>query len=146
MTLAFGAELSPAWIELGSLGVGSGGHDTALLEAVVDVRRHALQSQTGARSDDMALFAELTERWQTDTRLSSSVAEMAMHPAYQRIIGMGRRAVPLILRELERRPHHWFWALAAITGERPVPPGDYGQVRKMTEAWLRWGKSNGLLR
>ena len=102
--------------------------------------------EIGASDEDVALFAELTKQWQSETRLSSSPAEMAMHPAYQRIIGMGRRAVPLILRELQRSPHHWFWALAAITGEDPVPRQDRGRVSRMTEVWLQWGRSKGLLR
>lgn len=60
---------------------------------------------------------------------------MAMHPAYQQIIGMGREAVPLILRDLQRRPDHWCWALAHITGEDPVPA-------EVAEAWLDWGRQN----
>ena len=62
-------------------------------------------------------FFELANRWRDETALLSSVTRTAMHPAYQRIIGMGPAAVPLILRELEQRPDHWFWALTAITGE-----------------------------
>jgi hypothetical protein len=42
------------------------------------------------------------------------------HPAYQRIIEMGQPVMPLIFRELEREPDHWFWALQSITGENPV--------------------------
>lgn len=45
--------------------------------------------------------------------------EMAMHPAYQRIIGLGPEVAPLLLRELERQPDHWFWALKALTGADP---------------------------
>jgi hypothetical protein len=70
---------------------------------------------------------------------------MAMHPAYQQIIGMGREVVPLILRELEREPDHWFWALKAITGEDPVPEQHRGRVRAMADAWIRWGREHGLL-
>lgn len=67
-----------------------------------------------------------------------------MHPAYQRIIGMGPAALPLILREMERRPDHWFWALQAITGTDPVTVGARGNMRGMAAAWVAWGKDNGL--
>lgn len=67
---------------------------------------------------------------------------ISMHPAYQKIIGMGELALPLIMRELRTRPNHWFWALKAITGEDPVPPQYRGQVRKMAAAWLDWWKEN----
>ena len=67
---------------------------------------------------------------------------MAMHPAYQQIIGMGTPALPLIFQELQREPDHWFWALGAITGENPVPEEDAGDLDAMTDAWLSWGSTN----
>ncbi len=74
----------------------------------------------------------------------SSTTGRAMHPAYQQIIGMGKEAIPLLLRGLDQQePEHWFWALAAITGEDPVPPGDRGNVRRIADAWLRWGRQQG---
>lgn len=66
-----------------------------------------------------------------------------MHPAYQRIIGMGDAAVPLILQELERSPDHWFWALNAITGADPVPESRRGVMSEMVKAWLEWGVQHG---
>jgi hypothetical protein len=90
-----------------------------------------------------ALFAELTEQWKRETRLLSSTSAIAMHPSYQRIIGLGPQVVPLILAEMQREPGHWFWALAALTGENPVPPADRGRVAPMTDAWLKWGRENG---
>jgi hypothetical protein len=66
-----------------------------------------------------------------------------MHPAYQRIIGLGPQVIPLILGELAKQPEQWFWALAALTGEDPVPVADKGRVRAMAGAWLKWGRENG---
>jgi hypothetical protein len=90
-------------------------------------------------------FSELAEGWRQEIAIYSSVSKKALHPAYQRIIGMGPAAIPLILRELERRPEHWFWALTAITGVDPVPPEDAGNVRKMADAWLALGREQGYL-
>jgi hypothetical protein len=56
---------------------------------------------------------------------------------------MGSRVVPLILRDLRRKPDHWFWALAAITGEEPIPPEDAGNMQRMAQAWLRLGQERG---
>ena len=69
----------------------------------------------------------------------------AMLTPYQRIIGIGMPAVPLILRELEREPHHWFWALEAITEQNPVPAEALGKTNDMARAWLDWGKRQGLI-
>jgi hypothetical protein len=68
---------------------------------------------------------------------------MAMCPSYQRIIGMGPTVTPLLLRELERDPDYWFWALKAITGTDPVPAASRGKVREMARYWLDWGKGRG---
>ena len=86
----------------------------------------------------------MVRTWKLDVGPLSSVTEMAMHPAYQQIIGLGREAVPLLLRELEREPDHWFWALKAITGVDPVEPTQRGRVKEMAQAWLEWGKKEKL--
>lgn len=91
-------------------------------------------------------FERLAAEWGEETGMLSSVREKAMHPAYQRIIGMGWEAVPLMLGELAREPDHWFWALRAITGANPVPPDDRGKVKKMAEAWVAWGRDQGHLK
>jgi hypothetical protein len=90
-------------------------------------------------------FQALLRQWKADVGPLSSVTEMAMHPAYQRIIGLGREAVPLLLRELAKEPDHWFWALKAITGVDPVEPAHRGRVKDMADAWLLWGKEQRLL-
>lgn len=88
-------------------------------------------------------FEALARQWRTDTRFASSTTEIAMHPAYQRIIGLGPAAVPFILAELRREPGPWFWALAAISGADPVPQADRGKLDRMTQAWLAWGEAHG---
>lgn len=88
-------------------------------------------------------FQRLTLKWKSERRGSSSTATLAMHPAYQQIIGMGEDAVPLILADLQRGVDHWFWALKAITRENPVPDEDRGNLKKMAAAWLDWGRAKG---
>ncbi len=88
-------------------------------------------------------FLQLAEQWRRETGMLSVVSKMVIHPAYQRIIGMGQPVVPLLLRELEREPDHWFWALQAITGENPVQPAQRGNLEEMAAAWLGWGREHG---
>ena len=90
-------------------------------------------------------FRRLAAAWKKESRHLSNTAQMAMLPSYQRIIGMGPLAVPLILEELQREPGQWFWALEAITEENPVPPDYAGKVRETAQAWIDWGKQQGLL-
>ncbi|MBI4833755.1 MAG: hypothetical protein HY811_02890 [Planctomycetes bacterium] len=87
-------------------------------------------------------FYGLSSEWQKDVKHFSSVTEMALHPAYQQIIGLGKDVLPLILNELTQQSSHWFWALKAITGIDPVPTNQRGNIRQMTQAWLLWAKEN----
>jgi hypothetical protein len=98
-----------------------------------------------AGEEEHVRFRALAERWKSETAHQSNVAKRALHPAYQEIIGMGERAVPLLLAELQREPDDWFWALHAITGANPVPPADRGDLRATAEAWLRWAREKGYL-
>ncbi len=86
-----------------------------------------------------ARFDRLAGEWKKQSRFLSNTAQMAMLRPYQRIIGMGPEAVPLILDELRREPDHWFWALESITEQNPVPPEAMGKVRQMAQAWVAWG-------
>jgi hypothetical protein len=95
--------------------------------------------------DTRERFQRLAREWKEQARYMSNTAQMAMLGSYQRIIGMGWDAVPLILEELQREPRQWFWALEAITEENPVPEEAAGKVRQMAEAWIEWGKKQGYI-
>ena len=94
-------------------------------------------------SSTKMMFNELSATWREESAFCSTLLEMATRPSYQRIIGMGRSAIPHILAALEQQPDHWFWALKAITGEDPVSREDRGNLQRMTQAWLIWGARNG---
>ncbi|MCH8922481.1 MAG: hypothetical protein IIA67_04965 [Planctomycetes bacterium] len=90
-------------------------------------------------------FDRLATQWKNERGCTSDVTEMSTHPAYQEIIGMGPVAIPWLLRELESDPDHWFWALRSITGENPIPDDCRGDMTKMVDAWLSWGRREGHL-
>jgi hypothetical protein len=96
-------------------------------------------------ADIRDVFEDLKTDWKSKSRYMSNSAQMATLWPYQQIIGMGRPALPLILRELQRETDHWFWALEAISGENPVPLDQSGQVENMARAWIEWGKQRGLI-
>ena len=100
---------------------------------------------TESPTDTANRFQRLAAEWKGKSRYMSNTAQMAILPSYQRIIGMGMDAVPLILKELEREPDQWFWALEAITEADPVPAEAKGKVALMAQAWIEWGKQRGLL-
>ena len=88
-----------------------------------------------------AEFRALAEKWHKDTRHSSSLRKMIAHPAYRRVIGIGRNVLPLLFKELSEHPDHWLVALNAITREDPAPVGStFGEA---VTAWLAWGRERG---
>jgi hypothetical protein len=88
-------------------------------------------------------FRRLEATWLAEAGYSSSSTVLRGHPAFQEIINLGQAIVPLMLRDLEERPRLWVWALPRITGADPVPVCDRGNITKMSEAWLRWGREHG---
>jgi hypothetical protein len=90
-----------------------------------------------------ARFDALVEAWLKETRTVSSFRELAEHPAYRAIIGMGTDVVPLILRDLEREPKYWGPALRELTGAQPVPKEHAGKVRQIAADWIAWAKEHG---
>jgi hypothetical protein len=102
-----------------------------------DLARRAQKAKTADR------FQQLAAEWRKAVAPLSSVTKITEHPAYQEIISLGEDAVPLMLRELERQPDHWFAALHALTGADPVPREDRGRMDRMAVHWVRWGKEHG---
>jgi hypothetical protein len=79
--------------------------------------------------------------WQRETQLLSF--HKKDHPAYQRIVAMGRTAIPFILDELRKEPSWIVIALFDITGENPALPGHAGRLNELTNDWLEWAQQNG---
>jgi hypothetical protein len=82
--------------------------------------------------------------WKTATMFTSSTTEMINHPAYLQIIALGKKAVPLLLRDMQQTSNHWFEALHSITGINPVPKEHRGKIQLMISDWLKWAKDNNI--
>ncbi|MEH1942661.1 MAG: hypothetical protein V7L01_20930 [Nostoc sp.] len=122
------------------------GDNLLFLKSAKD-RKYALErsrySFVSRQIDLEITFTALVNQWRQENRGVSSTNQMSMHPAYQQIIGMGEAAIPLLLRELEKKTGRWFWALKSITREDPVPSEHRGNTKEMTKAWLDWGRQRG---
>jgi hypothetical protein len=110
-----------------------------LVNEVVDWAKEARDAKV------VEVFHSLVAEWKAAVAHLSSTTARVQHPAYQKIIALGKPAVPLLLHELQERPNHWFAALRALTGADPVAPADRGKIDSMTDAWIRWGKAHGYL-
>ena len=90
-------------------------------------------------------FRNLAQQWRNERGTSSSVTWITSRPSYLRIIALGEQCVPYILKELQKRPDHWFTALRAITQDNPVAEQHRGNMRAMAADWINWGISKGYI-
>jgi GAF domain-containing protein len=91
-----------------------------------------------------ARFNALAAKWKVDTQTSLLMTQKCTDPSYQRIIGMGQQILPLLLNKIsEPSGEDWFWALSAITDENPIKLEHRGIIDKITEDWIKWGRSQG---
>ena len=81
-------------------------------------------------------FDSLAQTWRRETGHYSLLQQKILHPAYQQIIGMGERALPSLIKALDYKPSHWFWALRAITRNNPAERSE--TVGEAVNAWRNW--------
>ena len=90
-------------------------------------------------------FLRLADEWKSETAGLSSPRAIAGHPAYQKIIAMGKPVLPLIFRDMESNGGWWYPALRTLTGANPVPEQAKGEPPLNDEYWLRWAQENGYI-
>lgn len=106
--------------------------------------REALAEQTRLKEDLEIRFRELAEQWYMDTMPLSSYIEKILHPAYQKILVLGKGVVPFIMDEIRDMPNDWFWALRMLTDvDDPVTSEEAGNMQAMANAWLHWWDKEG---
>lgn len=118
---------------------------TSRLTQIRQLIRITLRNLGDAADGDREKFRFCVAEWKAGRGPSSKIRDLAMHGAYQQIIGMGEMAVPLLLEEMRDRPDQWTWALRAITGTDPVPRESKGKLREMAAAWVAWGTEQGYI-
>ena len=97
-----------------------------------------LLNATTALPDVLAKeFRKLVKQWRDETFFLSSLTKMFAHPAYQRIMAMGKEGIPLVLREMQKSQDSWFYALKFMAGE-DVAAG-IKNFDDAKSAWLEWG-------
>ncbi len=97
--------------------------------------------------DTRKLFAILTESWKNDKHVlvSSDPGAVLNNPAFQMIIALGVKVLPLIFEDFEREETEWSVALCSILGVTPAPPEHFGRISLVRKDWLAWGKAHGYL-
>lgn len=125
-----------------------------LVERVRLLLEQALLSQRAKKSPEpvqdvdreLAIkFEALAHQWLQETKYLSDPVRKILHPSHLKLIAMGERILPLVLREVEKMSGHWFVILNAISPENPVKPEDETNIERLANAWLEWGRRKGLI-
>jgi hypothetical protein len=109
----------------------------------VKVRVELAEPAAESPEDLAKRFARLRAEWKEGVRFSSKIKTTLEHPAFQEIVAMGEKAVPLLLADLEQNGGFAFLALSRITGANPVPKDSVGKIDEIGVAWLAWGRAKG---
>jgi hypothetical protein len=91
-------------------------------------------------------FISLANRWHEETDYLSSPSRITDNDTYLKIISMGESVIPLILQDMQEHGGNWYRALRILSDEDPVSPETRGDIPKMKEAWLRWGRDKGYIK
>jgi GAF domain-containing protein len=104
-----------------------------------DIQKNTLSISSSPKYSEIeSRFNDLVEEWKSDSS-APFLTQKCVHPAYQKIIGMGKPILPLLFSKLsEKSPEDWFWALSAITGADPVEKEHRGFVNKIVNDWIKW--------
>lgn len=87
-------------------------------------------------------FNRLAREWEAETAIYSFVDMKVSHPAYRKIINLGKDVIQYLLRDMRDSPGYWSDALVELTGNDPVPD-DAATLDDVAAAWVKWGRSAG---
>jgi hypothetical protein len=101
-------------------------------------------TRKGDAAEELAKeFHALVQRWKEETSFLSSLSKVFAHPAYQRIMALGTRGLPLVLGELRKNQGNWFYALKYMAGKDVAEGID--NLENARAAWLEWGYKNNYI-
>jgi hypothetical protein len=90
-------------------------------------------------------FYEFAKNWKEEVAGYSTTNRITNNANYKYIMSMGEKVLPFIFEDLIQEPHYWFEALKYITRTDPVPNRHYGDIYKMSEDWIKWGRENNYI-
>ena len=84
-------------------------------------------------------FHAVYSRWKSETRFESNPKNIISHTSFEVMVRMAREIpeiVSIIIQELRLEPSMLVWVLDKALGDSPYSAEDFGDIRKMSEAWV----------
>lgn len=96
-------------------------------------------------------FKLYSQNWKNETRGFSTILHKVQNDNYLDIIGIGEPAIKFILEDIQKQSSFLFIALKHLVKVHmnevsPVTKDDLGNVKKMINAWVLWGKSKNIIK
>ncbi|MEI6622372.1 MAG: hypothetical protein WCP28_10740 [Actinomycetes bacterium] len=110
------------------------------------VQNVAESRQAGRRHSDEGVsrqFVALAHQWRSATCGGARAWDSYTHLTYQKIIGLGPQALPLLLRDSKENPMDWLWALVAIVGQ-DIAAG-VETIEEAARTWRMWAVHEGII-
>ncbi len=86
-------------------------------------------------------FNEYYTNWRRETAMCSGIEAKRNNENFKKIVAMGEKIIPIILKEIKKNPSHLFLVLPEITKENIIiPEEDQGNIRKINELWIQWAE------
>ena len=101
------------------------------------VTKYVVEQDASRNGDLEKEFNALVAQWKEDTFACSSLTKQFGHPAYMRIMALGKQGIPLVLREMRKSQDDWFYALKFMAGEDAAKGVKDFDAAKA--AWTQWG-------
>lgn len=95
-----------------------------------------------SEADYVQRFQLWVRAWERETRFSSAFGDYANSIWINRIVGLGSKAVPLVIQSIRGEPSFLFVALPRLIGVDPVPDALYGDVDAICRFWVDWLEQN----
>jgi hypothetical protein len=106
----------------------------------VDLAKLNVNRKSSAIEVDTKLkmeFDSLVKKWKDETFFISSLTKQFNHPAYVRIMAMGKEGLPFVFKEMQETQDNWFYALKFMAGEDAAAGiKDFDDAKA---AWISWG-------
>ncbi len=90
---------------------------------------------------DRAQFDTLADQWESETAVFSMAYQRTEHPAFGRILTMGKQAIPWAVERL-REDVLWYLVLERLVDNPPLTNAQ-GDMGRLQDAWLKWARDNG---
>lgn len=91
---------------------------------------------------DRYAFEVFANRWESETAHLSSSTRKTSHPAFEAMSSIGPAAIPWALKRLRDNSASWRLLLERLVMHPPHIVAD-GDMRKLKNQWLRWGRIHG---